>query len=143
MITFRVGSAIARSLRRPSGVTFASHDILRRYKSTAEDESDFEYVLNKDGDIRKQTKERVHAQEIVSFPSEQDVGQPVLLNAKEHVIGYLSRILNARVYEAAIETQLQYATNLSAVSRRNMKQHVEMIEMYSICDQGAHLSLSF
>ena len=41
---------------------------------------------------------------------------PVLLNSKEHAIGYLSRILNARVYEAAIETDLQHAKNLSAVS---------------------------
>lgn len=41
--------------------------------------------------------------------------KPVLLNAKEHAIGYLSKILNARVYEAAIETDLQHAKNLSAV----------------------------
>jgi len=42
---------------------------------------------------------------------------PVLLNSKEHAVGYLSRILNARVYEAAIETDLQHARNLSAVRR--------------------------
>jgi hypothetical protein len=42
--------------------------------------------------------------------------QPVLLNSKEHAVGYLSKILNARVYEAAIETELQHARNLSAVS---------------------------
>jgi hypothetical protein len=42
--------------------------------------------------------------------------QPLILNAKEHAVGYLSRILNARVYEAAIETELQHAKNLSAVS---------------------------
>lgn len=41
---------------------------------------------------------------------------PVLLNAKVHAVGYLSKILNARVYEAAIETELQFATNLSTVS---------------------------
>lgn len=41
--------------------------------------------------------------------------QPILLNAKEHAVGYLSRILNARVYEAAVETELQHAKNLSAV----------------------------
>lgn len=40
---------------------------------------------------------------------------PVLLDAKEHVVGYLSRILNARVYDAAIETDLQHAKNLSSV----------------------------
>ena len=42
--------------------------------------------------------------------------KPILLNSKEHAVGYLSRILNARVYEAAIETDLQHAKNLSAVS---------------------------
>jgi hypothetical protein len=39
----------------------------------------------------------------------------VLLNAQEHAVGYLSKILNARVYEAAIETELQEAKNLSSV----------------------------
>lgn len=39
--------------------------------------------------------------------------QPVLLNSKEHAVGYLGRILNARVYEAAVETKLQHAVNLS------------------------------
>lgn len=42
--------------------------------------------------------------------------KPVLLNAKAHAVGYLSKILNARVYEAAVETELQFATNLSTVS---------------------------
>jgi hypothetical protein len=111
----RVSTTLGRAIRHQNGMSSAG--LLRRYKSTAPEEAaEFDYVLNKDGDIEKQNKERMHAQEVVSFPSEQDVGQPVLLNAKEHVIGYLSRILNARVYEAAIETQLQYATNLSAVS---------------------------
>lgn len=56
-------------------------------------------------------------QEIIHFPSEhKDIPTPVMLNAKEHAIGYLSKILNARVYEAAIETDLQHAKNLSAVS---------------------------
>jgi hypothetical protein len=59
--------------------------------------------------------------DVVSFPIDALDGgieyEPVLLNAKEHAVGYLSRILNARVYEAAIETDLQHAKNLSAVSR--------------------------
>ncbi|KAL3915039.1 MAG: hypothetical protein SGILL_005832 [Bacillariaceae sp.] len=60
------------------------------------------------------------ASEKISFPSasEKDPDeleyQPVLLNSKEHAVGYLSKILNARVYEAAIETELQHAKNLSA-----------------------------
>jgi hypothetical protein len=36
-------------------------------------------------------------------------------DAKEDAVGYLDKILNARVYEAAIETDLQEAKNLSAV----------------------------
>lgn len=59
------------------------------------------------------------ATEIVSFPSQADgdstTAQPVLLNSKEHAVGYLGRVLNARVYEAAIETELQEAKNLSSV----------------------------
>ena len=64
-------------------------------------------------------------QEYVEFPvanQGNDRGsqstKPVLLNAKEHVVGYLSRILNARVYDAAIETELQHAKNLS-ISLKN------------------------
>ena len=58
--------------------------------------------------------DRRQAQELVTFPGEE--GKPVLLNAQEHVVGYLSKILNAQVYDAAIETDLQHAKNLSAVS---------------------------
>lgn len=55
--------------------------------------------------------------ELINFPSSSSESHesPVLLNAKEHAIGYLSKILNARVYEAAIETKLQYAHNLSSL----------------------------
>lgn len=57
------------------------------------------------------------AEEIVTFPSSSAEGKeiPILLNSKEHAVGYLSKILNARVYEAAIETKLQEAKNLSLV----------------------------
>jgi hypothetical protein len=64
--------------------------------------------------------------ESISFPATSGrnpsavENQPILLNAKEHAVGYLSRILNARVYEAAIETELQHAKNLSAVSAATM-----------------------
>ena len=47
--------------------------------------------------------------------NEQEQSIPVLLNSKEHAVGYLSKILNARVYDAAIETELQEAKNLSSV----------------------------
>jgi hypothetical protein len=58
-------------------------------------------------------------EEVVTFPASNSEGEevPILLNSKEHAVGYLSKILNARVYEAAIETQLQEAKNLSSVSR--------------------------
>ena len=60
------------------------------------------------------------ASEVVSFPATSPGNeikeQPILLDAKEHAVGYLNRILNARVYEAAIETELQHAKNLSTVS---------------------------
>lgn len=57
-------------------------------------------------------------EEVVTFPSSNAEGEevPILLNSKEHAVGYLSKILNARVYEAAIETKLQEAKNLSSVS---------------------------
>jgi hypothetical protein len=48
-------------------------------------------------------------------PTEIEDMVPVLLNSKEHAVGYLSKILNARVYDAAIETELQEAKNLSSV----------------------------
>ena len=55
------------------------------------------------------------ASEMISFPTVDGEGKPVLLNAQEHAVGYLSKILNARVYDAARETELQHAKNLSAV----------------------------
>jgi hypothetical protein len=58
--------------------------------------------------------------ELVDF-SAVDETKPILLNSKEHAIEYLSQILNAKVYEAAIETDLQHAKNLSAVSDQTYK----------------------
>lgn len=74
-----------------------------RYKSTQSYQQDDEGV-----------------KDVVNFPSSSKLNQgqdeaPVLLNSKEHAIGYLNRILNARVYEAAIETKLQHAKSLSMV----------------------------
>eukprot|EP00979_Chaetoceros_neogracilis_P003657 scaffold652_cov188-Chaetoceros_neogracile.AAC.3 len=61
-------------------------------------------------------------QDVVTFPSstEPDHETPVLLNSKEHAVGYLSKILNARVYDAAIETQLQDAKSLSMLLKNNI-----------------------
>ena len=70
------------------------------------------------------------AAELISFPvvdrnspTYNSENMPVLLNSKEHAIGYLSKILNARVYEACIETDLQHAKNLSAVSEHRPELH--------------------
>jgi hypothetical protein len=75
----------------------------------------YKYPFDENGEAPTHT-------EIVSFPTvDRDSPKyneetiPILLNAKEHAVGYLSRILNARVYEAAIETDLQHAKNLSSV----------------------------
>lgn len=72
--------------------------------------------------------------------------QPVLLNAKEHAIGYLNRILNARVYEAAVETELQYAKNLSyalkndVFLKREDTQPVFSFKIRGAYNKMAHLS---
>ena len=59
-------------------------------------------------------------QEEISFPSSSGEGEKtVLLNSREHAVGYLSKILNAKVYDAAIETQLQHAKSLSTVCTTN------------------------
>jgi hypothetical protein len=84
-----------------------------RFKSSSVPEEDSEtYAFDKDGETS----------EYVSFSVSRDNKEeklPVLLNAQEHAVGYLSKILNARVYEAAIETELQEAKNLSSVCHRN------------------------
>ncbi len=55
-------------------------------------------------------------EEVVSFPSSVDKEEiPVLLNSNQHVVGYLSKVLNARCYDVAVETQLQEAKSLSMV----------------------------
>jgi len=42
------------------------------------------------------------------------------MNSKMHAVGYLGKILNARVYDAAIETQLQHAPSLSKHLQNNV-----------------------
>ena len=87
-----------------------------------------------DNDITTETKPT--SEEVIAFPTttarstaptsnllspdNEMEYKPIILNSKEHAVGYLSRILNARVYEAAIETELQHAKNLSAVSLKRM-----------------------
>ena len=92
------------------------------------------------------------ASELVSFPvsGESDKNsvdsKPVLLNSKEHAVGYLGKVLNARVYEAAIETELQEAQNLSAHLRNNVllkredTQPVFSFKIRGAYNKMAHLS---
>lgn len=79
-----------------------------------DDPASAQHVLTPEGDVPRQ--------EMIRFPSSEsgkstvmESTTPVLLNSKEHAVGYLSKILNARVYDAAIETELQEAKNLSTV----------------------------
>jgi len=93
------------------------------------------------------------ASEVISYPVTPDPSpennateQPVLLNSKQHVVGYLNRILNARVYEAAVETDLQYAENLSAhlkntvLLKREDMQPVFSFKIRGAFNKMAHLS---
>ena len=67
--------------------------------------------------VRFKSSRRV--EEVVTFPSSEESEEtPVLLNSKEHAIGYLNKVLNAKIYDAAIETQLQEAKSLSMVSSK-------------------------
>lgn len=91
-VLIKTGIKACRNIRRPVVVYSSLTSSFSSISSTMLDES---------GDVR----------EAITFPAQ----QPVMLDSKEHVIGYLSRILNARVYDAAIETELQLAKNLSTV----------------------------
>lgn len=82
-------------------------------------------------------------EEYISFQAD---SKPVLLNAKQHVVGYLSRILNARVYDAAIETELQFAPNLSShiqntvYLKREDTQPIFSFKIRGAYNKMAHLS---
>ncbi len=85
-----------------------------RFKSSSvlPEEDSHSYAFDENGETA----------EFIDFPvsakdSNERVKQPILLNSKEHAVGYLSKILNARVYDAAIETELQEAKNLSSVRK--------------------------
>lgn len=77
---------------------------------TVEDHAPAHHVLNRDGSIPRD--------EVIHYPNKafaETKTSPAMLDFKEHAAGYLSQILNARVYDAAVETQLQEAKNLSMV----------------------------
>ena len=130
MLHFASRHAFRRVLGRHTTHAIASLGVLNRFKSS----SLKEYTERAGEELHGHGSSACHnyvdpfdengdstEEELIHFPSDdRDVPTPVLLNAKEHAIGYLSKILNARVYEAAIETDLQHAKNLSAVSRKNL-----------------------
>jgi hypothetical protein len=123
-------ATFARQGRNVPGILPIFQNVATRPKSSFVDHASeqatpsdkYQYPLNEDGDAPPRDPPR--DSEVISFPAvDKDSPaynselKPVLLNPKEHVVGYLSKILNARVYDAAIETELQHAKNLSAVSQ--------------------------
>ena len=100
--------------------------------------------------VAKQTNYAVE-EVVVTTPStthDNRIDKPVLLNSKEHAVGYLGRILNARVYEAAVETKLQYAVNLSSLLQNNVylkredQQPVFSFKIRGAYNKMAHLTKS-
>jgi len=83
---------------------------------------------------------------VIPSPDKNSGYKPVSLNSKEPVVGYLNRILNARVYEAAIETELQHAKNLSdhlkntVLLKREDTQPVFSFKIRGAFNKMAHLS---
>lgn len=129
------GALLAPGGRNPSRVlTFFSMNGIMRAKSSSAAETKevdekggvYEYSLQKDGHCHREDAEVIKFPKVPKEdPAYNAVETPILMNAKEHVVGYLSKILNARVYDAAIETELQHAKNLSTVrgkeERTNLK----------------------
>eukprot|EP00978_Attheya_sp_CCMP212_P004856 scaffold10672_cov49-Attheya_sp.AAC.1 len=102
---------------RVSGVLVpaASHTSESLFQSRQKSTQPVDPFVEEEGTAAAATTNN-NAQELVKFPE----AQPILLNAKEHAVGYLNKILNARVYEAAIETELQEAKNLSSALKNNI-----------------------
>jgi len=112
--------------------------------------------LNKNdiSNTRRLKSTQSQVEEYVDFPSSSSndgnsvVNEPVLLNSKEHAVGYLSKILNAKVYEAAVETELQEAKNLSAhlnnnvLLKREDTQPVFSFKIRGAYNKMAHLTQS-
>ncbi len=69
--------------------------------------------------------------------------KPVLLNAKHHAVGYLSRVLNARVYDVCDETMLQEAPFLSrALNNTVLLKREDTSPVFSFKIRGAYNKLS-
>lgn len=103
-------STTRQFLRKAATTRHVSCASWRLKSSSASEEDSHSYAFDENGETA----------EFIDFPASGGTAsererKPILLNAKEHAVGYLSKILNARVYDAAIETDLQEAKNLSVV----------------------------
>lgn len=112
----RIGTSLLVRYKSSSLENYTEGPRVAASSKAAQTPPAYDYPFDENG-------EAPSSEELIDFPAvdrdDPDYNtetKPVLLNAKEHAIGYLSRILNARVYEAAIETDLQHAKNLSNVS---------------------------
>mmetsp|Transcript_6132 Transcript_6132/g.17499 ORF Transcript_6132/g.17499 Transcript_6132/m.17499 type:complete len:581 (+) Transcript_6132:154-1896(+) len=134
--------ATTRHILRKVAAPRASASTAWRFKSsTIPEEDSHVYAFDEDGEIA----------EFVDFSGSGKAAnereqKPILLNAREHAVGYLSKILNARVYEAAIETELQEAKNLSTHLKNNIflkredTQPVFSFKIRGAYNKMAHLS---
>ena len=132
-----ISSKLGRSLRRLSSSTavrvlagtndnvgasnsarFLSSSLERKNKANQQQARNHSYAFDENGETTGGASEKIAFPTANPNDPDEMEYQPILLNSKEHAVGYLSRILNARVYEAAIETELQHAKNLSAVSAK-------------------------
>jgi hypothetical protein len=101
---------------RPKSSSSVESESSEQTTATASASDKYQYPLNENGDAPPRNSEVINFPAVdKSSPAYNAELKPVLLNPREHVVGYLSKILNARVYDAAIETELQHAKNLSAV----------------------------
>lgn len=95
----------------------------------------YESSLRPDGSVQEVVRFPVSSGEPPQRTETEEL--PVLLDSKEHVVGYLSKILNARVYDAAIATELQHAKNLSAVRTISVcvlgRLHTHSLSPFHLC----------
>lgn len=70
----------------------------------------------------KSTQAEVHDQDLEMTPDPYGDVKSIMLES-EKFGGYLSKILSAKVYDAAVETELQEAENLSKVCKQKPSSH--------------------
>jgi len=69
--------------------------------------------------------------------------EPLILDAKRHAVGYLSRVLNARVYDVAKETMLQPAPTISkAIKNTVFLKREDTQPVFSFKIRGAYNKMS-